>query len=119
MTDLTSEDLKAHFVARVAAFRPLSDQLLVELEPAHPEKTPGGLFIPQTVSPDEMGVRYARVVAAGPGRKLERSAARAPMSCKVGDRVILDEICLRGPFPEICPGFHVTHDEQILAVVEE
>jgi co-chaperonin GroES (HSP10) len=134
MSDLTTEDLRAHYAARVAAFRPLNDQVLVQLEhhlatASHPippgdesgncndVKTPGGIYIPSSIEPDVNGVRYARVVAIGPGLP-GKGSARLPMDVAVGDRVVLDEIVLRGPFPEVAPGWHVAHNEQLLGVVE-
>jgi chaperonin GroES len=51
------------------------------------EKTAGGIFLPDTAKkkPQE-----GRVVAVGPGRVLQ-DGTRAPMSVKVGDRVIFSK----------------------------
>lgn len=130
MTDLTTEDLRAHYAARVAAFRPLGDQVLVQLEhhnstanipidrdDSSDVRTPGGIIIPGNTEPDVNGVRYARVIAIGPGLPA-KNGGRLPMDVAVGDRVVLDEIVLRGPFPEVAPGWHVAHNEQLLGVVE-
>lgn len=113
MSDLTSA------AERVEAFRPLNGQVLVRLEGAHAAYT-GMLVIPDSIEADINGTRLARVIAVGPGRKAEGSAsARCLMSVKVGERVILDEICLRGAWPVIAPGYHVVEEEQILGAVEE
>lgn len=63
------------------AFRPLNDRVLLRRVTA--EKTPGGLFIPQTSQkPTE-----AEVVAVGPGRLLD-SGKFVETTVKVGNRVL-------------------------------
>ncbi|MCS6830460.1 MAG: co-chaperone GroES [bacterium] len=66
--------------------RPIGDKVVVEVFEEE-EKTAGGIFLPDTAKkkPQE-----GRVVAVGPGRVLQ-DGARAPMSVKVGDRVIFSK----------------------------
>jgi chaperonin GroES len=66
--------------------RPIGDKVVVEVFEEE-EKTAGGIFLPDTAKkkPQE-----GRVVAVGPGRVLQ-DGTRAPMSVKVGDRVIFSK----------------------------
>ncbi len=66
--------------------RPIGDKVVVEVFEEE-EKTAGGIFLPDTAKkkPQE-----GRVVAVGPGRVLQ-DGSRAPMSVKVGDRVIFSK----------------------------
>jgi chaperonin GroES len=63
--------------------KPLRDMVLVE-EYAGPEKTEGGLSIPETASATE---HKANVVAVGPGRMLDSGEIK-PVAVKIGDRVL-------------------------------
>jgi len=63
--------------------RPLRDMVLVE-EVSAAEKTEGGIFIPETCSPNE---RKAKVIAVGPGRTLDSGLVKEP-AVKPGDRVV-------------------------------
>jgi chaperonin GroES len=69
-----------------AVLRPIGDKVVVEVFEEE-EKTAGGIFLPDTAKkkPQE-----GRVVAVGPGRVLQ-DGTRAPMSVKVGDRVIFSK----------------------------
>ncbi len=60
MSELTSEDLRAIQAARVAAFRPLGDQILVELEPEHAAYV-GLLIIPDSAEADINAAMYSAV----------------------------------------------------------
>ncbi len=65
---------------------PLADHILVRrLE--EQEKTPGGIIIPDTAKekPQE-----ARVIAVGPGPRLESGEIR-PLDVKPGDRVLIGQ----------------------------
>ena len=66
--------------------RPIGDKVVVEVFEEE-EKTAGGILLPDTAKkkPQE-----GRVVAVGPGRVLQ-DGTRAPMSVKVGDRVIFSK----------------------------
>ncbi|MCW9054392.1 MAG: co-chaperone GroES [Candidatus Pacebacteria bacterium] len=91
----------------------LSDRVLVELPPRE-EMTKSGIIIPETVKGEkpEEGV----VVAVGEGRQLE-SGERAPMTVKVGDRVVfskygLDEVSINEK------EYYILREENILAVIK-
>lgn len=66
--------------------KPIGDKVVVEVFEEE-EKTSGGIFLPDTAKkkPQE-----GRVVAVGSGRVLQ-DGTRAPMSVKVGDRVIFSK----------------------------
>lgn len=92
---------------------PLGDRVLVEIPPRE-EMTKSGIIIPDTVKGEkpEEGV----VIAVGSGRQLE-NGERAPMSVKVGDRVVfskygLDEISVDGK------EYYMLREENILAIVD-
>lgn len=66
--------------------RPLSDRVLV-LFAKSPEKTPGGLFIPETAKEKPV---EATVVAVGPGR-ITNEGRRIEPSVKTGDKVLVEK----------------------------
>jgi chaperonin GroES len=63
--------------------RPLNDRVLV-LRIGETEKTPGGIFVPDTAKekPQE-----GKVIAVGPG-KWDENGKRIPLEVKKGDRVL-------------------------------
>ena len=65
------------------SIRPLNDRVLV-LRMGEIEKTPGGIFVPDTAKekPQE-----GKVVAVGPG-KWDENGKRIPLQVKKGDRVL-------------------------------
>jgi chaperonin GroES len=65
------------------SIRPLNDRVLV-LRIGEMEKTPGGIFVPDTAKekPQE-----GKVVAVGPG-KWDENGNRIPLEVKKGDRVL-------------------------------
>jgi len=65
------------------SIKPLNDRVLV-LRIGGIEKTPGGIFVPDTAKekPQE-----GKVVAVGPG-KLDENGKRIPLAVKKGDRVL-------------------------------
>ncbi len=69
------------------ALRPLSDVLVVELEPPR-TKTRGGLIRPDT---KQHPIRVGRVLRAGPGRRWKSKATGKmvfwPMEAKPGERI--------------------------------
>lgn len=58
----------------------------VLLENNEPEKTSGGIFIPEK----KEGTVCFKVVAVGPGRYNPQTGGRHPMGVKVGDRVMVN-----------------------------
>lgn len=69
--------------AKKLKIRPLDDRVVVEPFEAE-ERTAGGIVLPDTAREKP---QQGKVVAVGPGKLLEKSGERAPMSLKVGDRV--------------------------------
>ncbi len=64
--------------------KPLSDRIV--LEPiSQEEKTKSGIVLPDTI--DKEKPEQGKVIAVGPGRILA-DGKRAPMSVKVGDKVV-------------------------------
>jgi chaperonin GroES len=63
--------------------RPLDDRVVVEPFEAE-EMTRGGIVLPSNAREKPL---TGRVVAAGPGKLLEKSGERGKMSLKVGDTV--------------------------------
>jgi chaperonin GroES len=92
--------------------RPLGNKLVVRMQ--EPKKmTDGGLHLPESAS---RRTRTGEVVAAGPGLLLD-SGALAPMSCEVGDVVVLAENA--GTEVEIGgEKFLVVSDDLAIAAVE-
>jgi len=68
-------------------FQPLSNRVVIKPIKATEQKSPGGIFIPDTAKekPQE-----GEVVAVGPG-KLDDTGKRIPMEVKVGDRVLFSK----------------------------
>jgi chaperonin GroES len=64
-------------------FSPLDDRILVQVE-ARMERTPGGLYIPDTVSERP---NVGRVVAVGPGKRSKKGKLQ-PLDVRVGDEVM-------------------------------
>jgi chaperonin GroES len=66
--------------------KPIHDKILIKPLKEN-EKTATGIFLPQTA---EEKSDKGEVIAVGPGKLLD-SGERAPMSVKVGDKVIFDK----------------------------
>ena len=64
--------------------RPLDDRIVVEAMEAE-EKTAGGIVLPDTAREKPL---HGKVLAAGPGKLIEKTGNRGKMSIKVGDVVI-------------------------------
>jgi len=64
---------------------PLDDRLIVQISGVE-KKTPGGLYIPDTVT-DTSGNLEGHVVAVGRGRLSKKGHLR-PMDVRVGDRIV-------------------------------
>jgi len=64
--------------------RPLSDKVVVKPKPRE-EVTKFGIIIPDTA--DKEKPEQGEVIAVGPGKLLE-NGTRAPMSVKIGDKIL-------------------------------
>ena len=64
--------------------RPLNDRVIVKAA-AKEEKTKSGIVLPDTI--DKERPEQGEVIAVGPGRLME-NGQRAPMSIKVGDKIV-------------------------------
>jgi len=96
--------------------KPLSDRVV--LEPvSQEEKTKSGIVLPDTV--DKEKPEQGKVIAVGPGRILA-DGKRAPMSVKVGDKVVFkkygpDEVKVDSPAGE--KEYLIVSEEDILAII--
>lgn len=93
--------------------RPLGDRLIVK-PAAKEEMTKAGIILPDTV--DKERPEQGEVIAVGPGRLLD-SGSRAPMSVKVGDKVVFkkyspDEVKVEDE------AFLVISESDVMAVIE-
>lgn len=86
--------------------KPLNDKIIIK-PITEDEVTKSGIVLPDTV--DKEKPEKGEVVAAGPGKLLD-NGQRAPMSVKVGDKVMFKKY---GP-DEIKVG-----DEELLVISEE
>lgn len=93
--------------------KPLSNQVI--LEPiSTEEKTKSGIVLPETV--DKEKPEQGKVVAVGPGRILA-DGKRAPMTVKVGDKVVFkkygpDEVKIADK------EYLIVSEDDILAILE-
>lgn len=85
---------------------PLYDKVVIKPLPAE-EVTASGIVLPDTV--DKEKPMQGEVVAVGPGKRLE-SGETAPMSVKVGDKVL---------FTKYAPDEVEVDDEEYLVIEEE
>jgi len=69
--------------AKKLRIRPLDDRVVVEPSEAE-EKTSGGIVLPDTAREKP---HQGKIIAAGPGKLLEKSGERGKLSVKIGDRV--------------------------------
>ena len=93
-------------------YKPLNDHVLIKPIDAT-EVSKAGIILPDTV--DKEKPEKGEIVAMGPGKLLE-NGSRAPMSVKVGDKVIFKKYS-----PDELPGekdLLVIKEEDILAVIE-
>jgi chaperonin GroES len=70
--------------AKKLKIRPLDDRVVVQPSEAE-EKTAGGIVLPDTAREKPL---HGKVLAAGPGKLIEKTGNRGKMSVKVGDTVI-------------------------------
>jgi chaperonin GroES len=93
-------------------YKPLNDHVLIKPINGQ-EVSKAGIILPDTV--DKEKPEKGEVVAMGPGKLLE-NGQRAPMSVKVGDKVIFKKYS-----PDELPGekeLLLVREEDILAVME-
>ncbi len=64
--------------------QPLHDQVIIKPLTAE-EKTKSGIILPDTINKDRP--EQGEVIAVGPGRLLD-NGQRAPMSVKVGEKIV-------------------------------
>lgn len=93
--------------------KPLNDHVIVKAI-AKEEKTDAGIILPDTVGKEKP--EKGEVIAVGPG-KLNERGERAPMSVKIGDKIIFtkyspNEIKVDGA------DFLVLNESDILAIIE-
>jgi len=69
--------------AKKLKIRPLDDRIVVEPFEAE-ERTAGGIVLPDSAREKPM---QGTVIAAGPGKLMEKTGKRGEMSLKVGDAV--------------------------------
>ena len=70
--------------AKKLKIRPLDDRVVVEPSEAE-ETTRGGIVLPDTAREKPL---VGKIIAAGPGKLMEKTGERGKMSVKVGDRII-------------------------------
>ena len=85
---------------------PLNDKVIVK-SLSREERTKSGIILPDTA--EEEKPEQGEVVAVGPG-KLLRSGKRAPLSVRVGDKVL---------FTKYSPDEVKIDDEEYLVIEEE
>lgn len=70
------------------SFKPIGDRILVKPEGSEDEKTPSGIFIPDTARKEkpERGL----VIAVGPGKRGDDNEL-IPVAVKVGDEVMFSK----------------------------
>lgn len=85
--------------------RPVGDRVIVK-PAAKEEMTKAGIILPDTV--DKERPEQGEVIAVGPGRMME-NGTRAPMSLKVGDKIV---------FKKYSPDEVKVGDEEFLVISE-
>ena len=93
--------------------RPLHDRIVVK-RVTEPEKTAGGLFIPDSAKEKPI---EALVVAIGNGKILENGTVR-PLDVKVGDKVLFSKYS--GSEVKLDGEEHlIMREEDLLAIIEK
>lgn len=93
--------------------RPLHDRIMVK-RLDEPEKTAGGLYIPDTAKEKPV---EAKVVAVGAGKRLEDGSLRKP-EVKIGDRILFSKYS--GTEVKLDGEEHlIMREDDILAVIEK
>ena len=96
----------------MSTYKPINDHVLIKPIDG-PEVSKAGIILPDTI--DKEKPEKGEIVAIGGGKLLE-NGQRAPMSVKVGDKVIFKKYS-----PDELPGekdLLVIKEEDILAVIE-
>ncbi|MDD5341652.1 MAG: co-chaperone GroES [Patescibacteria group bacterium] len=96
----------------MANYKPLNDHILVK-PIRNNEVSKSGIILPETV--DKEKPEKGEVVAVGSGKLLE-NGQRAPISVKIGDKVIFKKYA-----PDEVPGeeeLMIIKEEDILAIIE-
>ncbi|OGY41512.1 MAG: co-chaperone GroES [Candidatus Buchananbacteria bacterium RBG_13_39_9] len=94
-------------------YKPLNDHVLIKPINGQ-EVSKAGIILPDTV--DKEKPEKGEIVALGPGKLLE-NGQRAPMSVKVGDKVIFKKYS-----PDELPGekdLLIIKEEDIMAIIGE
>jgi chaperonin GroES len=93
--------------------RPLNDRVIVKTAPKE-EMTKSGIILPDTI--DKERQEQGEVIAIGPGKLLE-NGSRAPMSVKVGDKIVFKKY---GPDEVKVDDveYLVVSESEIMAVIE-
>jgi len=94
-------------------FKPLRDRVLVKYS-EESEKTPGGLYIPDTAKEKP---QKGEVVSVGPGRVTDDGKLQ-PISVKVGDVVLFDKYSgSKVTMDDV--EYLIIREEDILGIVEK
>jgi len=67
---------------------PLGEWVLVERVEEKRERTPGGVFIPETARDSTLKSQRGRVVAVGPGKVDEQTCQYLPVHVSVGQEIL-------------------------------
>lgn len=93
--------------------RPLGDRIVVRRQEQE-EKTPGGIYIPDTASKEKP--MEGSVVAVGPGRRLE-NGDRQVIELKIGDKILFGKYAgTEVKFKD--EEFVVLREEDVMGVIE-
>lgn len=100
--------------------RPRNDKIVISLEQPWREYT-GPLVLPDNIKGNEESIRFAKVLAVGPGdfgvRGRNKERVRIPI--EVGQRVLVDEIALKGYFWKLTDDQYALSWRDVLGIVEE
>ena len=66
--------------------RPMGNRVIIKVKETE-EKTPGGLFLPQT---SKEKTQIGEVLSVGEGKR-HADGEMIPINCKVGDKIIFDK----------------------------
>ena len=100
--------------AKKGSVLPLADRVLVKPEETADEKTPSGIFIPDTAKKEKP--EQGKVVAVGEGKRNEKGEV-LPMRVKVGDTIVFskygyDEVTIDDE------EYYIVQESNILAVIK-
>ena len=96
------------------AIQPIGDRILVKPEEANDEKSPSGIFIPDTAQKEKP--ERGKVIAVGPGKRGDDNEL-IPVSVKVGDTVMFSKY----GYDEVKIGddeYYIVSESNILAVIK-